>query len=122
MNNIEIVPMENNFINNNKNYRNCMEHFRESYESFMGIDSENHSYQAYTLDEQIERYSKNIAFWYIQLDKIKNSYGKNSNKLLKVKFIKEQILRLINNSHDVFPDDVPSLIHENALNMKLIYS
>lgn len=117
---IQVVPMENNFINNTKNNRYCMDYFRQNYESFMGIDSKDVSYQAYSLDDQIERYSKNIAFWYIQLDKVKKTYGKN--KIIKIKFIKEQILRFINSTQNIFPENVPHLIHQKALNMVAIYS
>ena len=69
---IQIVSRENNLIDNNsKHNRCCVEYFRKTYENVMCIDSKVVSYRACTLDEQIERYSKHITFWYIQLDKWK---------------------------------------------------
>ena len=45
------------------------DYFRKSYEEFMGASTNEVKYCIYTLEEQIDRYAKNISFWFIQLEK-----------------------------------------------------
>jgi hypothetical protein len=44
--------------------------YREEYEKFAGADTRNIGYSAYTLNEQISRYSKRLAFWKIKLNEL----------------------------------------------------
>ena len=115
-----IIKVPPPIIENNKNNKYCLEYFRKDFENFTGTDTNNYNYNVYEIDEQIERYSKNLAFWYLQLDKCKQTNG--NNKLIKIKFIKEQILRIINTSKTIFPDDVPSLVNEKAMLLKQLHS
>ena len=113
------VPIEDHILNN-YDFKHFADYFRKSYEEFMGVSTKEIIYNIYTLEEQIERYSKNLTFWFIQLDKIIG--GKNTkNKIIKIRFIKSQINRLMNTIANIFPGNIPDLIHEKALNMKLIY-
>ena len=113
------VPIENHILDT-YDFRCFADYFRKSYEEFMGVSTNEVKYSIYTLEEQIDRYAKNISFWFIQLEKVKKTYGKN--KITKIRFIKSQLSRLINATEQIFPQNVPSLIQDKALNMVALYS
>jgi hypothetical protein len=49
------------------------------YHKQMGIEACNYSQGLFTLDEQIERYAQNVAFW----KRLSNDYKNNQNKTAK---------------------------------------
>ena len=75
------VPIENHILDTHE-FKCFADYFRKSYEEFMGVSTNEIKYNIYTLDEQIDRYAKNITFWYLQLNKLTN------NKTQKIKLRK----------------------------------
>ncbi len=96
--------------------------FREGYENFMGVSTTDVKMKFYSLEAQIDRYAKNLAFWYIQLDKTVETKNESKNKIMKIRFIKSQISRLLNSTEKLFPFEVQDLIYQKFLNMKHLYS
>ena len=66
------VPIERQIIKNTTSNKYWLEYFRKSYEQFTGVSTATLKKQLYTLEEQMERYSLNLAYWYIQLEMEKN--------------------------------------------------
>ena len=66
------VPIESHILDTYE-FKYFADYFRKSYENFMNVSTKEVKYNIYTLDEQIERYAKNLTFWYLQLDKLLNS-------------------------------------------------
>jgi len=112
------VPIENRILNKTDGKK--FEYFRKSYEDFMGVSTSVIKCNIYTLEEQIERYAKNLTFWYLQMAKMVDY--KHKNKMNKILFIKSQVERLMNTIENIFPELVQQLVYEKANNMKLIYS
>ena len=83
------------------------------------VSTNNLQQQFYTLEEQIERYSRNLAYWYIQLEMDgKGKYKQLKHIQPKETFIKSQIIRLMNTTKQIFPPDVPTLVHQMAVDIK----
>ena len=68
----------------------------------------------------MERYSINLAYWYIQLEIEKTEshvkYSKGTQP--KSVFIKSQIIRLMNIIKDIFPSNISPSIHQTAIDIK----
>ena len=120
MNILVNVPLERQLIEDTKTNRYWLDYFRESYEQFIGVSTATIKKQLYTLEEQIERYSKNLAYWYIQLELEKTESHVNYPNDIQPKseFIKSQITRLLNIIKDIFPPIIPPTIHEKAIDIK----
>ncbi len=112
------VPMRDHFLNTTDS--KTFEYFRKPYEDFMGVSTSVIKCNIYTLEEQIERYAKNLTFWYLQMAKMVDY--KHKNKMGKILFIKSQVERLMNTIEHIFPELVQELVYEKANHMKLIYS
>ena len=114
------VPTERKIIKNTKSNRYWVEYFRKSFEEFTGISSATIGKQLYTLEESMERYSINLAYWYIQLEIEKTESNVKYSKGIQPKsmFIKSQILRLINIIKDIFPSNITPTIHKKAIDIK----
>ena len=97
-----------------------MEYFRKSFEDFTGISSAAIGKQLYTLEESMERYSINLAYWYIQLEMEKTEPNVKYSKGIQPKsmFIKSQIIRIINIIKDIFPSNLTPTIHQKAIDIK----
>ena len=97
-----------------------MEYFRKSYEEFTGISTATIKKELYTLEETIERYSLNLAYWYIQLEMEKTESNVKYPKGIQPKsmFIKSQILRVINIIKDIFPSNITPTVHKKAFDIK----
>ena len=113
MTKVIIIAPETHMVKNTKSNKFWMEYFRKSYEQFMDIDSTNFEIKGYTLEEQVERYSKNLAYWYIQFETNKPHKSK-IKQLQKEQFIKLQIKNLQDLSKNIFPPDVPELVEYNT--------
>ena len=62
------VPIEKHMIENCKSNKFWFGYFSKSYEQIMGVSTTNIKIKFYTLEEQMERYARNLAYWYIQLE------------------------------------------------------
>ena len=131
------VPIERQIIKDTKSNRYWLEYFRKSYEQFTGVSTATIGKQLYTREESIERYSINLAYWYIQLEmektestpqglisraKLDESNVKYSEGIEpKSVFIKSQIVRLINIIKDYHPSLTSRTIHQRAMDIKNNY-
>ena len=62
------VPITRHLIEDTETNKYWLDYFREGYEQYTGVSTTTIKKQLYTLEEQVERYSINLAYWYIQLD------------------------------------------------------
>ena len=97
-----------------------MDYFRKSYEEFTGISTATIKKELYTLEESMERYSINLAYWYIQLEMEKTESNVKYPKGIESKsiFIKSQIVRLINIIKDYYSSNITTIIHKQAIDIK----
>ena len=114
------IPIERQRIKDTKSNKYWLDYFRKSYEEFTGISTATIKKQLYTLEEQIERYSINLAYWYIQLEMGKTVSNVKYSKGIQPKsmFIKSQIVRLINIIKDFYPSNITATIHKKAIDIK----
>ena len=114
------VPTERQIIKDTNSNRYWMAYFRKSYEEFTGVSTATIKKKFYTLEEQIERYSINLAYWYIQLEMEKTESNVKYPKGIESKsiFIKSQIVRLINIIKDYHSSNITKTIHKNAIDIK----
>ena len=114
------VPIERQSIDDTKSNRYWLDYFRKSYETFTSASTTNVKKQFYTLEEQMERYSKNLAYWYIQLEMEKSEINVKYAKDIQPKkvFIKSQIVRLMEIIKDIFPSTITPLVHQKAVAIK----
>jgi len=114
------VPIVRQLIEDTNSNRYWLDYFRTSYEEFIGVSTATIKKQLYTLEEQVEKYSRNLAYWYIQLELEKTESHVNYPNDIQPKneFIKSQITRLLNIIKDIFPSVVPPTIHEKAIDIK----
>ena len=109
------VPTERQIIKDTKSNKYWLGYFRKSYEQFTGISTATIKKQ----EEQIERYSMNLAYWYIQLEMEKTVSNVKYSKGIQPKsmFIKSQIIRIINIIKDIFPSNLTPTIHQKAIDI-----
>ena len=114
------IPIERQRIKDTKSNKYWLDYFRKSYEEFTGISTATIKKQLYTLEEQIERYSINLAYWYIQLEIEKTESNVKYPKGIQPKsmFIKSQIIRVINIIKDIFPSNITPTVHKKAFDIK----
>ena len=88
-------------------------YFRKSYKQFMRTAP----------IENVERYSRNLAYWYIQLEMEKTEPKMNYLKNVepKRKFIKSEIIRLMNRIRNIFSSDILPTINQRAMDIKNNY-
>ena len=117
------IPIERQRIKDTKSNKYWLDYFRKSYEQFTGVSTATIKKQLYTLEEQIERYSLNLAYWYIQLEMEKTESNVKYPKGIESKsiFIKSQIVRLINIIKDYHSSNITKTIHKNAIDIKNNY-
>jgi len=73
------VPIEEHMIEPTKSNKYWIGYFSKSYEQFIDVSTSNIQRGCFTLEEQIERYSRNLAYWNIQLEILDNK--KNTEHL-----------------------------------------
>ena len=114
------VPTERQIIKDTKSNKYWLAYFRKSYEEFTGVSTATIKKELYTLEEQIERYSLNLAYWYIQLEIEKTESNVEYPKGIESKsmLIKSQIVRLINIIKDYHSSNISKTIHKNAIDIK----
>ena len=114
------IPITRHFIKDTESNKYWLDYFRKSYEKFTGISTATIHKQIYTVEEQIERYSESLAFWYIQLEINKTESNVKYPKGIQPKseFIKSQIIRVINIIKDIFPSNITPTIHKKAFDIK----
>ena len=124
------IPTVRHIIKNTNSNRYWLKYFRKSYEQFtgvsvpsIGITTATLKKEYYTLDEQVERYSISLAYWYIQLKMEKTESIINYPEGIEPKseFIKSQIIRLINVIKDYHPCITSRTIHQRAMDIKNNY-
>ena len=93
------VPIEDHILDTYE-FKYFVDYYRKSYEEFIGVSTSEIKYNIYTIEEQIDRYAKNLTFWYLQLDEMIDS-KKHKNKIIKMRFIKSQINILMNTINDL---------------------
>ena len=123
------IPTARHIIKNTNSNRYWLKYFRKSYEQFtgvsvpsIGITPASLKKEYYTLDEQVERYSINLAYWYIQLkmDKTESNVKYSEGIEPKSVFIKSRIVELINIIKDYHPS-LTSQVHQIAMDIKNNY-
>ena len=62
------IPIERQLIEDTNSNKYWLNYFRKSYEEFTGVSTATIKKELYTLEETIEMYSTNLAYWYIQLE------------------------------------------------------
>ena len=114
------IPITRHFIKDTESNKYWLDYFRKSYEEFTGVSTATIKKQFQTLEEQIERYSLNLAYWYIQLEIEKTESNVKYPKGIESKsmFIKSQIVRLINIIKDYHSSNITKTIHKNAIDIK----
>ena len=124
------VPTERHIIKDTKSNKYWLKYFRKSYEQFtsvstttIGVSTATINKEYYTLDEQVERYSISLAYWYIQLkiEKTESIINYPEGIEPKSEFIKSQIIRLINVIKDYHPCITSRTIHQRAMDIKNNY-
>lgn len=77
-------------INMRDFYRALDKRFKKEYAKEFGKDAFNYEWRLYTKDQQVERYGKNMKFWYERMPKKKALWGQASplsdNKYLIAKY------------------------------------
>ena len=109
------VPITRHLIEDTETNKYWLDYFREGYEQYTGVSTTTIKKQLYTLEEQVESYSRTLAYWYIQLDMEKTEPHVNYPKS---EFIKSQIVRSMNIIKDIFPSNITPTIHQKALDLK----
>ena len=117
------IPTERQIIKDTKSNKYWLEYFRKSYEQFTGVSTATIKKELYTLEEQLERYSINLAYWYIQLEMEKTESNVKYSKGIEPKsvFIKSTIVNLINLIKDYHPSITSRTIHQRAMDIKNNY-
>ena len=117
------IPIDRHRIKPTKSNKYWVEYFRKSFEQFTGVSTATIKKGFYTLDEQLERYSISLAYWYIQLkmEKIESNVKYSEGIEPKSEFIKSRILALINVIKDYYPCIVSCTIHQRAMDIKNNY-
>ena len=87
-----------------------LEAYRNEYEEFMQTSTKNKTHTYFTEVQQIVRYSKHLAFWYMQLNKIKHAEEHNPQEYNIIKdrepFIKKQIIDTMAKMNQMFSQEV----------------
>jgi len=114
------IPIERQRIKDTKSNKYWLDYFRKSYEEFNNVSTATIKKGLYTLEEQVERYSRNLAYWYIQLEMEKKESNVKYPKDIESKrmFIKSQIVRLLNIIKDYHSSNITKTIHKNAIDIK----
>ncbi len=114
------IPIMRHFIKDTESNKYWLDYFRKSYEEFTGVSTATIKKKFYTLEEQIERYSLNLAYWYIQLEMEKTESNVKYPKGIEPKsiFIKSEIIRIMNIIKDIFPSNITTTIHKQAIDIK----
>ena len=117
------IPTERHIIKNTNSSKYWLKYFRKSYEQFTGVSTATIKKDLYTWEEQLERYSINLAYWYIQLEMEKTKSNVKYSKGIEPKsvFIKSQIIRLINMIKDYHSSLTSRTIHQRAMDIKNNY-
>ena len=131
------IPTERHIMEDTKSNKYWFKYFEKSYEQFTGVLTTIKKRKCYTLDEQVERYSIFLAYWYIQLNIEKTestpqgliSRAKLDESIInypegiepKSEFIKSRILALINVIKDYYPCIASRTIHQIAMDIKNNY-
>ena len=68
------VPITRLLIEDTETNKYWLYYFREGYEQYTGVSTTTIKKQLYTLEEQVERYSRTLAYWYIQLEMEKQNH------------------------------------------------
>ena len=77
-------------------------YFRDEYEEFIGEDNLDINSRLLTLEEQIMRYAKHLAFWCMKKDQLE----KKNEKGEKMSATKLEIERTMNVIKNIFPNNV----------------
>ena len=114
------IPITRHFIKDTESNKYWLDYFRKSYEKFTGISTATIKKELYTLEESIERYSINLAYWYIQLEMEKTESNVKYPKGIQRKsmFIKSQIVRLINIIKDYHSSNITTAIHKKTIDIE----
>ena len=114
------VPIEEHMVEPTQSNKFCIGYFTKSYEKFMGVSTTNVKIKIYTLEQQMERYARNLAYWYIQLETMdeNNNLGKYRHIEPKETFITAQIKRLYDIIENIFPPDVIPDVIEMSFDIK----
>ena len=87
-----------------------LEAYRNEYEEFMQTSTKDKTHKYFTEVQQIVRYSKHLAFWYIQLNKLKQAEEHNPAEYHIIKdrepFIKKQIVDTMAKMNNMFSQEV----------------
>jgi len=89
---------ENTSKMNDIDYENIMFDLKEMHDVYTGFDM-NWCYRNYTLNEQIENYSKSVAFWMEQYEEVQK-YEKNGDEKLLFKY------NWVNSMYDAIRNEV----------------
>lgn len=84
---------------NTENFDEIDEELKEKYKLYCNVDPDDKTYKFFTENEQIERYSKNIAFWVkenINDKDFKQMTTKEINKMYFTSYSLRSILNIIN--------------------------
>ena len=97
---------------------------RRQHDIYVGQELPN-GFSTFTLSEQIQRYSKTLAFWMSQREKvqIKMNQGRaNGVTMARMFFVSQQYSEFINVIRSKFDSDVCEQIHELARGYKQVMS
>ena len=113
------VPFEEHLVEPTKSNKYWLGYFSKSYEQFLGVSTTIINRQFYTLEEQMERYSRNLAYWYIQLETLGQKIHRTPKHIEpKETFIISQIKRLHNTIEKLFQPDIIPVIKQMAADTK----
>ena len=117
------IPTERHIMEDTKSNKYWFKYFHKSYEQFTGVLTTTIKKKYYTLDEQVERYSISLAYWYIQLkiEKTESNIKYPEGIEPKSEFIKSRIVALINVIKDYHPCITSRTIHQRAMDIKNNY-
>ena len=109
------ILSEEQCINNNSS---LLEVYRDEYEDFMETSTKDLSHRFFSEEEQIMRYSKHLAFWFMKLDAVKHI--ENEKKCIEP-FIKDQIVTTMLKMRTMFPQEVIFQINKLSNNARQIH-
>jgi len=87
---------------------------RQKYKQFVGVDSKDQSYLNFTIEQQVERYAKNYAFWLLEEPKIDDLQTTTGKIFVKSYIVNNALSELRTRIDKMFDKDTQNKIYTLA--------
>jgi len=97
-------------------YHKIDNEMKEKYKKFTGIDVDDITIKIFSRDEQIERYSKNLAFWILETPNIESieNLSENQEEFMRSYYVSNAKSLLTRKINENFDDEMIAEIYEKA--------